>query len=46
LPVYDLSFFRAPSGIISSIEYLLYICFGEGERSRGKFLGLVGGMYV
>jgi len=43
LPVYSLSFFKAPSGIISSIESLLINFFfwggGGGVRILGKFLG-------
>ena len=35
LPVYFLSFFKAPTGIISSIESILKICFwGGGEDVR------------
>ncbi|CAJ2662016.1 unnamed protein product [Trifolium pratense] len=41
LPVYALSFFKAPSGIISSIESLFIKIFlgGGGVRILGKFLG-------
>ena len=38
LPVYALSFFKAPSGIISSIESLLIKFFSGGTRILGKFL--------
>jgi len=42
LPVYGLSFFKAPSGIISSIESLMNKFFWEGVRIVGKLLGYVG----
>jgi len=46
LSVYALSFFKAPSGIISSIESLLNKLFlgggGGGVRTVGKSLGYVG----
>jgi hypothetical protein len=47
LPVYALSFFKAPSGTISSIESLLIKFFwGGGVRIIGKSLGLIGGLCV
>jgi len=46
LPVYALSFFKAPSGIISSIESLFNIFFGVGVRIIEKYLGLVGTLFV
>jgi hypothetical protein len=39
LPVYFLSFFKAPTGIISSIESLFNFFFGGVVRSLKKFLG-------
>jgi hypothetical protein len=39
MPVYVLSFFKAPAGIISSIESLLIKFFWGGVRSLGKSLG-------
>jgi len=39
LPVYFLSFFRAPAGIISSIESLFKKKIGGDVRIIGKFLG-------
>jgi len=47
LHVYGLSFFKAPSGIISSIESLLirfFLCVGV--RIIGKFLGLIRSSFV
>jgi hypothetical protein len=46
LPVYALSFFKAPSGTISSINSLLNKFFWGGVRKLGKPLGLVGTLYV
>jgi len=47
LPVYALSFFKAPSGIISSIESIFQKKkFGEGVRITGKFPGLLGPLFV
>jgi len=46
LPVYFLSFFKAPAGIISSIESI-FNCFFLGDvRRLGKFLGLIGTLFV
>jgi len=46
LPVYALSFFKAPLGIISSIDSLL-ICFFFGcVRIIGKYFGLTGILFV
>jgi hypothetical protein len=43
MSVYDISFFKAPSGIISStIDSLLNKFFWVGVRILGKPLGLVG----
>ena len=39
LPVYFLSFFKAPTGIISSIESLFKFFFGGVVRTIGKSLG-------
>jgi len=42
LPVYFLSFFKAPAGIISSIEFIFNCFFFWGVvRRLGKFLGLI-----
>jgi hypothetical protein len=38
LPVYALSFFKAPSGIISSMESLLNKFFWGGSEDKKKFL--------
>jgi hypothetical protein len=47
LPVYALSFFKAPSGTISSIESLLINFFwGGGVRILGKPLGYLGNLFV
>jgi len=47
LPVYALSFFKAPSGIISSIKSLLIKFFWGGDvRIIEKFLGSIGGLCV
>jgi len=45
LPVYFLSFFKAPAGIISSIESL-FNCFFWVVRRLEKFLGLIGTLFV
>jgi len=45
LPVYFLSFFKAPTGIISSIESLL-IFFRGVVRMQGKLLGLIESLSV
>jgi hypothetical protein len=42
LPVYALSFFKAPSGIVSSIESILNCFFWGGVMTTGKLLGLIG----
>ena len=39
LPAYVLSFFKAPTGIVSSIESLFNCFFWEGVLTTGKFLG-------
>ena len=47
LPVYALSFFKAPPGIISALESLFIKLFFEvGVRIIGKFHGLVGIIFV
>jgi len=49
LPVYFLSFFKAPTGIISSIESIFKRFFfggGGGVRNIGKQLGLNGNLFV
>jgi len=46
LPVYTLSFFKAPSGIISTLESMFKFFFGEGVRITGKFPGLLGALFV
>jgi len=48
LPVHFLSFFKAPTCFISSIESLFNFFWGEGGRVRklGKSLGLIGKLYV
>lgn len=47
LPVYALSFFKAPSDIIFSIETLFKKKkIGEGVRITGKFPGLLGALLV
>ena len=46
LPVYALSFFKAPSGIISSLESMFKKKFGEGVRITGKFPGLRGALFA
>jgi len=46
MPVYALSFFRAPSGIISSIESILLKKFGVGVRIIEKLLGLTGILFA
>jgi hypothetical protein len=46
LLVYALSFFKAPSSIISSIESLLNKFFWVGVTNTGKFLGSVGVQFV
>jgi len=38
LPVYALSFFKAPSGIISSIEYIFKKKMGREGGSQENFL--------
>jgi len=40
LLVYFLSFFKAPSGIIASLDSIFSKFFGEGVRLLGKYLGL------
>jgi len=39
IPVYFISFFKAPSGIISTLTLFLVIFFGEGVRMLGNCLG-------
>jgi putative flippase GtrA len=46
LPVYALSFFKAPSGIISTIESLLIQFFWGDVRTLGKPLGSAGKPYA
>ena len=47
LPVYALSFFKAPSGILSSIEFIFFKkIIREGVRIIGKFPGLLGALSV
>jgi len=46
LPVYALSFFKAPSGIISSLDSIFTIFFGGVVRIIGNFLGSVGPLFV
>jgi hypothetical protein len=46
LPVYGLSFFKAPSGIISSIESLLINFFWGAVRILGKPIGSLGKLFV
>ncbi|GAU34276.1 hypothetical protein TSUD_321220 [Trifolium subterraneum] len=46
LPVYTLSFFKAPSCIISSIESLLIKNFLGGLRIQGKLFGLARILFV
>jgi len=46
LPVYALSFFKAPSDIISLFESIFNKKFGEGVRITGKFPGLLGAIFV
>jgi len=46
LPVYALSFFKAPSGIISSIESILTCFFWGGVTTIGKYLGWTGTLFV
>jgi len=46
MPVYALSFFKAPSGIISSIESILYFFFGGGMTTIKKYFGLTGILFV
>jgi len=49
LPVYALSFFKAPAGIISSIESILNCFFSGGRggvRTTGKFLGWIGILFA
>jgi len=46
LPIYALSFFRSPSGIISSIETIFKFFFWEGVRITEKFPGLLGALFV
>jgi len=42
LHVYALSFFRAPSAIISSLKSTLFLFFWVGVRIIGNFFGLIG----
>jgi len=46
LPVYMLSFFKAPSGIVSSIESIFKKKFGGVVRTIGKFHGWIGILFV
>ena len=42
MSIYALSFFKAPSGIISFIESILNCFFWEGMTTTKKYLGLIG----
>jgi hypothetical protein len=46
MPVYALSFFKAPSGIISSIESLFRNFFWGGVKFSVKLIGLIGKLFV
>jgi len=46
LPVYFLSFFKTPTGIISSIESIFNFFFLGAVRILGKLLGLTGSRFV
>jgi len=46
LPVYALSFFKAPSCIVSSIESILNFFFWGGVRTTRKFYRLTGTLCV
>jgi len=48
LPVYAVSFFKAPSGVIASINSLLLRFFwvGGAVRKMGKYPGLIGSPFV
>jgi len=46
LPVYALSFFKTPSGIISSLNSIFTKNFGGVVRIIGNFLGSVGPLFV
>ncbi|RHN41203.1 hypothetical protein MtrunA17_Chr8g0363541 [Medicago truncatula] len=46
LPVYAFSFFKAPSGIISSLDSIFTIFFGGDVRIIGSSLGSVGPLFV
>ena len=46
LSVYFLSFFKAPAGIISSIESLFNFFFWGAVRILGKFHGWIGTLFV
>jgi len=46
LSVYALSFFKAPAGIISSIESLFNCFFWGGVLTTGKYLGWTGILFV
>jgi len=46
LPVYALSFFKAPTGIISSIESLFNCFFWGGVLTTGKYHGWTESLFV
>jgi len=50
LPVFALSFFKVPSGIVSSIESLFNFFFfflgGEGVLTPRKYLGWIGTLFA
>jgi len=46
LPVYFLSFFKAPACIISSIEYIFNFFFWVGVRILGKLSRSIGSQFV
>jgi len=46
LPVYAVSFFKAPTGIISSIESLFNCFFLGGVLTTGKYLGWTGILFI
>jgi len=46
LSVYALSFFKAPTSIVSSIESLFNCFFWEGVMTTGKYLGWTGILFA
>lgn len=48
LPVYAISFFKAPSGIVSTIESIFnFFFFGVGgQMTTGNYLGWIGILFV